>query len=169
MQGGGRAIFNFDAVLNVPEQKMGDTPKLAALVSEWGITPNGDVILDLSSASRLFGQISPVVGSYEHHPIVNVMQDNATVYPIARSLEVKSPAEKLFSSTAESYSLTNPKLPIKESDLANREERPVRPGRRFDRRHWREPGARRRGGQFQLDREQHHVRARSAIAISFST
>ena len=39
---------------------MGDTPNLAALVFEqWGITPNGDVILDLSSASRLFGQISP--------------------------------------------------------------------------------------------------------------
>jgi len=117
IKGGGRAIFNFDAVLNVPEQRMGDTPMLAALVSEYGITPNGDVILDLSSASRLFGQISPVVGSYEHHPIVNVMQDNATVYPIARSLEVKSPAEKLFSSTADSFSLTNPKLPIKESDL----------------------------------------------------
>ena len=44
-------------------EKMGDTPNLAALVSDWGVTPNGDVILDLSSASRLFGQISPVVGS----------------------------------------------------------------------------------------------------------
>jgi ABC-type uncharacterized transport system involved in gliding motility auxiliary subunit len=117
IQGGGHAVFNFDAVLDVPEQKMGDTPKLAELVSQWGITPGGDVILDLSSASRLFGQISPVVGSYEQHPIVRVMQDNATVFPLARSLAVKSPAEKLFSSTDDSYSLTNPKLPIKESDI----------------------------------------------------
>ena len=115
--GGGRAVFNFDPVLNLPTEKMGETPALAALVAEWGVTPNGDVILDLSSASRLFGQISPVVGSYEQHPIVRVMQDNATVYPLARSLEVKSPAEKLFSSTADSYSLTNPKLPIKESEI----------------------------------------------------
>jgi ABC-type uncharacterized transport system involved in gliding motility auxiliary subunit len=115
--GGGRAVFNFDPVLNLPTEKMGETPALAALVSEWGVTPNGDVILDLSSASRLFGQISPVVGSYEQHPIVRVMQDNATVYPLARSLEVKSPAEKLFSSTTDSYSLTNPKLPIKESEI----------------------------------------------------
>ena len=115
--GGGRAVFNFDPVLNLPTEKLGDTPALATLVSEWGVTPNGDVILDLSSASRLFGQISPVVGSYEQHPIVRVMQDNATVYPLARSLEVKSPAEKLFSSTADSYSLTNPKLPIKESEI----------------------------------------------------
>ncbi len=96
---------------------MGDTPKLAELVSQWGVTPNGDVILDLSSASRLFGQISPVVGSYEQHPIVRVMQDNATVFPLARSLEVKAPAEKLFSSTAESFSLVNPKTPINEAEL----------------------------------------------------
>jgi|HubBroStandDraft_6_1064221.scaffolds.fasta_scaffold77074_1 ABC-type uncharacterized transport system involved in gliding motility auxiliary subunit len=124
VNGGGRAIFGFDPVLNLPQQKMGDTPALAKLVSEWGVTPNGDVILDLSSASRLFGQLSPVVGSYEQHPIVRVMQDNASVFPLARSLEVKSPAEKLFSSTADSYSLTNPKLPIKESDLATAKKGP---------------------------------------------
>jgi ABC-type uncharacterized transport system involved in gliding motility auxiliary subunit len=124
VQAGGRAIFNFDAVLNAPDQKLGETPKLAALVSDWGITPNGDVILDLSSASRVFGQISPVVGSYEQHPIVRVMQDNATVYPLSQSLTVKSPAEKLFSSTADSYSLTNPKLPIKESDLSTAKKGP---------------------------------------------
>ncbi len=75
---------------------MGETPALAKLVSDWGVTPNGDVILDLSSASRLFGQISPVVGSYTQHPIVRVMQDNASVFPLARSLEIKSPAEALF-------------------------------------------------------------------------
>ena len=124
VMGGGRAIFNFDPVLNLPNQKMGDTPALAMLVSEWGVTPNGDVILDLSSASRLFGQLSPVVGSYEQHPIVRVMQDNASVFPLARSLEVKSPAEKLFSSTADSYSLTNPKLPIKDADLATAKKGP---------------------------------------------
>jgi ABC-type uncharacterized transport system involved in gliding motility auxiliary subunit len=117
IKGGGRAIFNFDPVLNLPDQKMGETPALAALVAEYGITPKGDVLLDLGAASRLFGQLSPVVGSYEQHPIVRVMQDNATVYPLARSLEVKAPAEKLFSSTADSFSLTDPKLPIKESDL----------------------------------------------------
>ncbi len=122
--GGGKALFNFDAVLNVPEQKMGDTPKLAELVSQWGVTPNGDVILDLSSASRLFGQISPVVGSYENHPIVRVMADNATVFPLARSLDVKAPAEKLFSSTADSYSLVNPKTPIDDAELAKAKKGP---------------------------------------------
>jgi ABC-type uncharacterized transport system involved in gliding motility auxiliary subunit len=122
--GGGSAIFDFDPVINVPNQEMGKTPELAKLVSQWGIDPNGDLILDLSSASRLFGQSSPVVGSYEHHPIVNVMQDNASVFPLARSLEVKSPAEKLFSSTADSYSLVNPKPPINEATLATAKKGP---------------------------------------------
>jgi ABC-type uncharacterized transport system involved in gliding motility auxiliary subunit len=120
IQNGGRASFNFDAVLNLPDQKLGDTPQLAALVSTWGIKPNGDVILDFSSFSRLFGQLSPAVTTYESHPIVRVMTDNATVFPLSRSLDVTSPAEKLFSSTADSYSLTDPKIPIKESDIESK-------------------------------------------------
>ena len=122
--GGGRAIFGFDPILNLPNDKMGDTPELAKLVGEWGVTPNPDVILDLSSASRLFGQLSPVVGSYSQHPIVRVMQDNASVFPLARSLEVKAPAETLFSTQTDSYGLTNPKLPIKEADLATAKKGP---------------------------------------------
>jgi ABC-type uncharacterized transport system involved in gliding motility auxiliary subunit len=122
--GGGSAIFGFDPVLNLPNEKLGDTPELAKLVSQWGVTPNPDVILDLSSASRLFGQLSPVVGSYEQHPIVRVMQDNASVFPLSRSLDVKSPAEKLFSTQADSYGVVNPKPPIKEADLATAKKGP---------------------------------------------
>jgi ABC-type uncharacterized transport system involved in gliding motility auxiliary subunit len=117
VQNGGRVIFNFDPVLNLPDQKLGDTPQLAALVTTWAITPQPDVVLDLSAASRLFGQLSPVSGSYESHAITRVMGDNATVFPLARSLDVKSPAEKLVSSSSGSYALTNPKLPIKEADI----------------------------------------------------
>jgi ABC-type uncharacterized transport system involved in gliding motility auxiliary subunit len=45
------------------------------------------------------------------------MGDNASVFPLTRSLDVKAPAEKLFSTTAGSYGLTNPKVPIRDSDL----------------------------------------------------
>ena len=45
------------------------------------------------------------------------MGDNASVFPLARGLEAKSPAEKLFSTSDGSFSLTNPKLPMKEADL----------------------------------------------------
>ena len=117
IQSGGHAIFNMDPSLNLPDGKLGDTPNLEALIATYGVTLKGDVILDLGSASRLFGQFSPVVGSYEQHPIVRVMSDNASVFPLARSLDVKAPAEKLFSSTADSYSLVNPKLPLHEEEL----------------------------------------------------
>ena len=115
---GGHALINFDPVLNLPKETMGETPALAALTESWGITANGDVILDVSSASRLFGQLSPVVGSYESHPITRVMGDNAAVFPLSRSVTAKAPAQKLFSTTEGSYALTNPKLPIHEEDLA---------------------------------------------------
>jgi len=117
IQSGGHVLFNFDPELNLPDGKIGDTPNLAALVATYGVTLKPDVILDLGSASRIFGQFSPVVGSYEQHPIVRVMGDNASVFPLARSLDVKTPAEKLFSTTADSFSLVNPKLPLHEEEL----------------------------------------------------
>jgi ABC-type uncharacterized transport system involved in gliding motility auxiliary subunit len=117
VEGGGRLLLMFDPILNLPDQKLGDTPQLAALAGGWGITVNGDIILDLGAASRLFGATSPVVGSYESHAITRVMSDNATVFPLSRSLAVKSPAEKLFSTTADSYGLTNPKMPLRQEDV----------------------------------------------------
>ncbi len=117
VKGGGKAILNFDAVLELPDQKSGDTPALVALAAEWGVTPKGDILLDLSTMSRLFGQTTPLVATYESHPIVRVMADVASAFPMSRSLEVKAPAAKLFSTGDSSYSLTNPKPPIKESDL----------------------------------------------------
>jgi ABC-type uncharacterized transport system involved in gliding motility auxiliary subunit len=111
--GGGHALIGFDGVIDLPDDKMGDTPGLAGLVSGWGITPNNDVIVDVGAASQLFGPMNPMVGSYEQHPIVRVMTDNATVFPLARSLEVKSPAEKLFSTGSSSFGIENAKPPIK--------------------------------------------------------
>jgi ABC-type uncharacterized transport system involved in gliding motility auxiliary subunit len=119
VQNGGRVIVDLDPVLNLPppDGKLGDTPNLIALLSDWGVTAKGDVILDMSAASQMFGATSPVVGTYTSHPIVRVMQDNVSVMPLARSLEAKAPAESLFSSTSDSYSLTDPKLPIHEADI----------------------------------------------------
>lgn len=118
VKGGGRAIIGFDPVLNLPDDKMGDTPALAAMVQDWGITANGDVILDQGTMSQFFGgPLSPVVATYESHAITRTMADSVTVFPLSRSLTVKSPAEKLFSTSDSSHTLTNPKLPIHESDL----------------------------------------------------
>jgi len=111
--GGGHLLVNLDAAIDLPDGKMGDTPGLNTLVDSWGVTPDNDVIVDVGAASQLFGPMNPMVGSYEQHPIVRVMSDNATVFPLARSLQVKSPGEKLFSTGNSSYSLTDPKPPIK--------------------------------------------------------
>jgi ABC-type uncharacterized transport system involved in gliding motility auxiliary subunit len=115
--GGGHLIVDFDPVLNTPNDKLGDTPNLAAMVADWGVTAKGDIVLDLSTASQMFSPTSPIVASYTTHPIVRVMQDSVSVMMLTRGLEVKSPAEALFSSTGESYSLVNPKTPIKQEDV----------------------------------------------------
>lgn len=115
--GGGRLIVNFDPVLNTPNEKLGDTPNLAAMVADWGVTAKGDIVLDLSTASQMFSPTSPIAASYTSHAIVRVMKDAISVMPLTRSLEVKSPAEALFSSSDVSYSLVNPKVPIKQEDV----------------------------------------------------
>ena len=119
VKGGGKLIVNLDPVLALPppDDRLGETPNIAAMVAEWGVTAKGDVILDTSALSQMFGPLTPVVGSYASHPIVRVMQDSTSVMPLSRSMEVKSPAEQLFSSSGQSYSMTNPKLPIHEADI----------------------------------------------------
>ena len=114
VEGGGRALFNLDPVLNLPKDKLGDTPNIEAMLAEWGVTARKDVVLDPRSA---LGQFSPVVSTYANHPIVSVMRGIDSVFPLARSLDVKAPAEKLFSSSDESVALVDPKLPLKEADM----------------------------------------------------
>ena len=114
VEGGGRAMFNLDPLLNLPNDKLGDTPNLEAMLSGWGVTAKKDVILDPRSA---LGQFSPVVSSYGSHAIVNVMKGTDSVFPLSRSLDVKAPAEKLFSTSDEAVALVNPKLPLPESEI----------------------------------------------------
>jgi len=111
--GGGHVMVNLDGAIDLPDGKVGDTPGLNALLAGWGITPSDNIIVDVGAASQLFGPMNPMVGSYESHAIVRVMADNATVFPLARGLEVKFPGEKLFSSASTSYALVNPKPPIR--------------------------------------------------------
>ena len=165
--GGGHALVNFDPVLNLPRWQDGRYARISRPWSRtWGVTTKDDVILDLGSASRLFGQQSPVVGSYESHPIIRVMGDNATVFPLSRSLEVKSPAQKLFSTSSASYSLVNPEASHPRIGSRKGSQGPVRARRcRHHRiRRHRRPCRRRR--QFQLDRQPHPRARRSPTATS---
>ena len=60
VHGGGRADRQFRSRAEAAGTKSWATRRSSsALVADWGVTPNGDVMLDLSAASRMFGQFSP--------------------------------------------------------------------------------------------------------------
>jgi ABC-type uncharacterized transport system involved in gliding motility auxiliary subunit len=122
--GGGHVLFNFDAYATMADGKMGDTPALGALVQPWGITLQDDVVLDLSAYGQARGPMNPTVVSYESHPITRVMTGNDTVFPFARSLDVKPPAEKLFSTSSASFAVKNARLPIETLDPSKADKGP---------------------------------------------
>jgi len=67
---------------------------------------NKDLVLDTSGIGQVFGfsEVVPLVTSYENHAITREMKGTATAFPLARSLEVKTGAEKLFSTSENSFS-----------------------------------------------------------------
>jgi len=113
---GGHALFLIDPAIDFGKGDANSgSPGLAALVAGYGVTLDNDLVIDGSGMGQLFGfnEASPIVMQYESQPIVAGMRRSATVFPLARSLEVKSPAEKLFSTAAGSFATTNLKPPIK--------------------------------------------------------
>ncbi len=82
---------------------------------------------------------------------------------------MKSPAQKLFSTSTDSYSLTNPKLPIKDSDLATAKKGPFVLGAVSTVGSGANEGRIVVVGSSTLDCQQHSFGARRATAISFST
>jgi ABC-type uncharacterized transport system involved in gliding motility auxiliary subunit len=112
VEDGGRAMFLLD-----PPLKFGagvdENAALAAVLTGWGVTPMKDLVLDLSGLGQVFGAGPeyPLVTSYENHAIVRDMKDVPTLFPIARSLEVKNGdktmVDKLFSTTADSFATLN--------------------------------------------------------------
>ena len=76
-------------VMRDPGQKKGQgvLPNLDALVGEWGMTVDDDIVVDASGVGQMFGADAsvPVAASYPGHPITerfNLM----TAYPLARSV-----------------------------------------------------------------------------------
>jgi len=113
VEGGGRALFMLDPPLMFGGQQIDENAALAMVLSGWGVTLQKDLVLDLSGMGQVFGAGPeyPLVTSYESHAIVREMKDVATLFPIARSMEVKNgdktTVEKLFSTTADSFATTN--------------------------------------------------------------
>ena len=113
VEGGGRLLMMIDPPLKLGKEESDGTPSLAKLAEGWGVTANKDLALDTSQIGQIFGlsEVVPLVTTYESHAIVREMKETATAFPLARTLEVKSAdkvtAEKLFSTSGNSYATTN--------------------------------------------------------------
>ena len=116
IDGGGKALLMIDPALDFGH---GDTnsgsPALVKMLEGYGITMENNLIIDTSGVGQFFGfnEASPIVATYDSHPIVAGMKGNACVFPLTRSIEVKSPAEKLFETTDNSFATTKLTPPIR--------------------------------------------------------
>ena len=113
VENGGKALILFTP--SIPDKAGVSTgePELEKMVADWGVAVNNDLVYDVGPYSQVFGEAAPVVGKYQSHAIVRDMGRSATVFPLSRSLEVKSGFEKLFETGDTSYLTTNLKPPIK--------------------------------------------------------
>jgi ABC-type uncharacterized transport system involved in gliding motility auxiliary subunit len=82
--GGGKLFVMLDPVIKSGQP---EPTGLQALLHDWGISADDDVVLDVSGMGRLIGadESIPVAASYPSHPITQNFQ-LLTAYPLARSM-----------------------------------------------------------------------------------
>jgi ABC-type uncharacterized transport system involved in gliding motility auxiliary subunit len=113
VENGGRALFLLDPPTKFAGGVIDDNAALTGVLADWGVTVQKDLVLDTSGMGQLFGAgpEAPLVTSYANQAIVRDMKDVPTVFPIARSLEVKNGAktmvDKMFDTSADSFATTN--------------------------------------------------------------
>jgi ABC-type uncharacterized transport system involved in gliding motility auxiliary subunit len=110
---GGRVLFLLDPPFKFPGSEIDDNAALMSVLAEWGVTPQKNLVLDLSGVGQLYnaGPDLPIVTSYDNQAIVREMKDVWTAFPDARSLDVKNgdktKVDKLFETTDDSLATTN--------------------------------------------------------------
>ena len=111
VEGGGRAMFLLDPPLDFRGDHIAENTGLLNLLESWGVTVDKDLVLEDSPVSQIYGPQSPLVNRYEAHPIVSDLGQNYTIFPIVRSLQVKtvgkSTVAKLFSTGDQAVATTN--------------------------------------------------------------
>jgi ABC-type uncharacterized transport system involved in gliding motility auxiliary subunit len=115
LDNGGKVLFMIDPPIDFGKgDNNSGSPAIAKLLSGYGVTLDKDLVIDASGVGQLFGfnEASPIVMKYGPHPITSPMTDQATVFPITRSMDVKAPAEKLVETSANSYATTKLTPPI---------------------------------------------------------
>jgi ABC-type uncharacterized transport system involved in gliding motility auxiliary subunit len=127
VEDGGRGLFMLDPPLKIGRSEIADNDALTSLLTNWGVTPEKDLILDMNPIGQLAGlgpQVA-LVTSYDSQPIVSEMKGTATGFPLSRSLNVKnegkSTVQKLFSSSDSSLATLRLNSPdIDPSDPKNK-------------------------------------------------
>jgi gliding motility-associatede transport system auxiliary component len=115
LEGGGKVLFLIDPAIDFGKgDSNSGSPAIAKLLSGYGVTLDNDLVIDASGVGQLFGfnEASPIVMKYSSHPITSPMTDQASVFPIVRSMQVKAPSEKLVETSANSYATTKLTPPI---------------------------------------------------------
>jgi ABC-type uncharacterized transport system involved in gliding motility auxiliary subunit len=109
LENGGRALFLLDPPLKFGKEEVSRNEGLVKLLDGWGAKVNSDLALDTSSIGQLFGfnELVPVVTAYESHVSVRDLKGIMSAFPITSSVEVKGSAEKLFSTSPNSYATSN--------------------------------------------------------------
>jgi len=113
VSGGGSALIMLDAPVRFGEMNIAPNKEMVQLLESWGAKMDNNLVLDTSGIGRLFqlGPEVPLVTNYETHPIVRDMRDIATAFPLSRTVETTTAdgvtAEKLFSTTSNSYATTD--------------------------------------------------------------
>ena len=112
VEGGGRALIMLDPPLKVGRREISDNDALLKMLADWGVTADKNLILDENPVNQLVGvgPETPLITSYESHPIVNDLSGTATGFPISRALETKNgdktTVTKLFSTSKNSFATT---------------------------------------------------------------
>jgi ABC-type uncharacterized transport system involved in gliding motility auxiliary subunit len=113
-EGGGRELIMLDTVVPIgKEQPPAENAELVKVLSDWGVTANKDLVLDLSGVGELLRLPPevPMILTYESHPITQPLTRMPTAFPLARSLTTKSAdkttVSKLFGTTEDSVAVTS--------------------------------------------------------------
>jgi ABC-type uncharacterized transport system involved in gliding motility auxiliary subunit len=114
VESGGHALIMLDSPVQIGRgESAAENAELAKVLADWGITPNKDLVLDLSGLGSIFGlgYEVPFITAYESHSITQPLSRGVpTAFPLSRSLEVSSGAKgsatKLFGTTDDSVAVT---------------------------------------------------------------
>ncbi|MFN0105004.1 MAG: GldG family protein [Bryobacteraceae bacterium] len=98
MEKGGDAMFLLTPAIKGAREETDENAKLVALLATWNVQVKNDLLFDAAGPGVL------AVDDFSQHPIVRDMHGMPALIPLARSLEAKSGAEKLFSSSADAFS-----------------------------------------------------------------